>query len=231
MRTARFARVAAISAAVVVLATGCTQVAVGNPEWDEDQASVPVPGKDINDIIVEPDQVNDLVGADLQEQLTRNTPYTDDDSEECGALKGGGIAGFAGEDWERFEYIMASDKTDDGMDNIVAQSATLYPDADTAQDAYDELTADFTACDGFTYTSSEVSWEEIVEDEPDDGIATWTLYQTDPDNGWQCDGQAEVRNNMLLRVMVCQFGTGGADTAAELVRMMANSVWDRSAPS
>lgn len=229
-RVRGFARVATLSGAIVLLATACTQVAGGTATWNAGEASAPV--DDVGDIVVSLDQVNQVVDGELDELDNLDEPFAQGDFEECYQLLGVGLAGYLGDDWDGFSYLLYSDATDDdGPNNVVVQSVALYPDAQDAQDAYDAMSSDNLGCDGHTTTTDSAEWTQSVDDDPADGVAVWSSEQTDSIDPWMCSGQAQVRNNALLRVYVCDGGNDGPELAEELMAVMAAAVWEHSAPN
>lgn len=232
MNWARLACGATVSAAVAILATGCTQAVAGTASSRADQASEPVPASDIGDIVVDTDQINDIVGVDLEEAINVDEPASQSGFGECEQLQARGLGAYLGGDWEEFRYITLSNgEASEGPYHFVAQSVAVYPDAEAARAAYDDATDDNLDCDGHALSTENADWSQTVSDDPADGTAIWETEQTNSADQWVCSGQAQVRNNVLLRVIVCGSDDEVTTLSAETINAMAATVWEHSAPS
>ena len=221
-----------IASCVGGLTTGCTQVATGSATWVSDQASANVDKADGKDILLDPGEVGDVVGADLTDVLDRDSPFEDSVLEACEVFAGLGLASLAGNNWDSFDFRKLDDQPeeDTDADNYIAEAVIVYADADAAKTSFEDSSKMAQDCSGKERKSQESTWMPEVVDSTDDSM-TWTDEQTDLQTSeWRCAGDVRRRNNVVLRALTCSSNRDQAENTAKIVDEMSKRVWESSAP-
>jgi hypothetical protein len=137
------------------------------------------------------------------------------------------MAAFVGESWSRFHVLLFTDG--DRRDQVVAQAVAVYPDPAAAQTAFAAATGTVRACDGQRALGAggDAAWTFSVADIAAD-VVRWRKQQIGIPLTWVCQGEARLRNNVVLQVMACRGDDSARDTVTRLADKMSASVWELS---
>ncbi len=210
-----------------LLLAGCAQPIDGRAIAPPSHASRPVSAGDLDNVLLTPSQLSDLVGAKLQLQADVSRPVAGDPAEgPCAALDTVGMEPFLGNGFSAFHLLLLSDGASTQHDHVVTQAAAVYPDAGSATKAFTTATSSLPPCDG-KEVKTEAAWRFAVNDISADTVR-WNKEQTDLPLLWVCYGQARVRVNVIVQAMSCQGDDGGKANAEAILNRMSASVWDLS---
>ena len=217
---------AGLCTAALVLA-GCAQPIDGRAVAPSSHASRPVSGGDLDNILLTPSQLSDIVGTKLQLQGDVTRPVAGDPAEgPCAGLDTVGMQPFIGDGFSAFRLLLLSDGTAIQHDHVVTQAAAVYPDVGSATKAFGTATSRLQPCDGKN-VKTEAAWRFAVNDLSTDTVQ-WNKEQTDLPMLWVCYGQARIRVNVMIQAMSCQGDDGGKANADAISNRMSASVWDLS---
>jgi PknH-like extracellular domain len=213
--------------AATLLLAGCAQPIDGRAVVPPSHASRPLSGDDLDNILLTPPQLSDVVGVKLQLQADVGRPVAGDPAEgPCAALDTVGTQPFIGDTFSAFHLLLLSDGTSTRHDHVVTQAAAIYPDTASATKAFTTATSALPPCNGKD-VKTEAAWRFAVN-----GITAdtdrWNKEQTDLPMLWVCYGQARVRVNAILQAMSCQGDDGGQANADAILNRMSATVWELS---
>jgi hypothetical protein len=220
---------AAVMPAAMILVAGCGGTTGGRGQASHGHVSQPVASTDLDDVMMTPPQLSDVVGVPLQLRVDQLRPVGGGPGGPCGALDTAGDGDFIGKGYSAFHVLLLSDGKDNTHDHVVTQSAAVYPDAQTATKQFGSATSGVGSCNG-RRVNSEAAWKFAINDVTPDAVL-WNKEQTDVPLLWVCYGQARVRDNVILQAMACQGDDGGVKVADAIVNHMSAAVWDLSAPN
>jgi hypothetical protein len=221
-------RLLVILAAAVLVFTGCQRTSPGAAQWDAADAGRPLVADDANQVLLDPSQLSEIVGARLQLEADLGRPLPGiSPAPECSPLDSVGTQAFVGDDWSGFHVLLFSDFL---HNHVAAEAVAAYPDKQSAATVFASATKDVAACDtkeaiGATGLGD---WRFAVNDVTADAVR-WNKQQLDSPEFWVCYGQARVRNNVIVQAMSCQGDDGGELNAQTMLDQMSANVWDLSA--
>jgi hypothetical protein len=127
--------------AATLLLAGCAQPIDGRAVVPPSHASRPLSGDDLDNILLTPPQLSDVVGVKLQLQADVGRPVAGDPAEgPCAALDTVGMQPFIGDTFSAFHLLLLSDGTSTRHDHVVTQAAAIYPDTASATKAFTTVT-------------------------------------------------------------------------------------------
>jgi hypothetical protein len=205
---------------------GCQRIVAGVAQPDRAHVAAKVSGNQINNVLLIPSELNKVAGVELKPrvELGRPVPGGLGGTGPCEALNSVGTDTFVGKDYTTFHVVLSSDGQGGYAAHVAAQSASIYPDASTAREAFKTGTSGIGGCNG-RHVKSDAEWLYTVGEVTAD-TAHWVKEQTDAPGVWRCYGQARVRENVLLEAMACQNDSGGERKAQAILDRMSATVWE-----
>lgn len=207
-------RLLVVVAAVCALA-GCTSTVSGSAVRDAAVAPTNVgilKESDIDHIMLTVDDISDIVGEkDLKVILEMGEMSDNADSvsdPDClGAIFGAEEAVYDGSDWTAVRDQVVGDDENDRK-HWVEQTVVLYPSEREARDFFDNSSAAWGDCAGFSVAVDDYESTYIwhVEDlqTRDDVIAQVTVQEDFDD--WQCQHALSMVSNLTVETWACAFG-------------------------
>ena len=211
------------------LATGCTSTAAGHAEANRAHASRPVAGAALDNVLLSPQQLGGIVGAQLQVRVDQKQPVGGGPSGPCAALANAGSEAIVGKGFSAYHVLALADSSDKQPDHIVVQAVGIYTDARTATQQFTSATRDLGVCNG-RRVNDEAYWRYAVNDVTPDTVR-WNKTETDVPWPWVCHGQQRVRNNAIVVAMSCQADEAGAAHTDTIVNQMSATLWNLSSPN
>jgi hypothetical protein len=213
---------AAAVLAAAVCAAGCERTSDGVANPNRAHVGQSVPSAQVDSVLLIPSQISDIVGVELRPRVeqTRAVPGTSADG-PCAAL---GMQGFVGDGYSSFHVVLSSDGDGADRNHVVAQAASIYPDAATAEKAFVTATGSLGACNGREVRAG-ADWRYAVNEVTADTVR-WNKEQKDSPQLWVCHGQARVRDNVIVHAMACQGDDGGEHIADVILDRMSATVWE-----
>ena len=186
---------------------------------------------DIDHIMLTVDEIGDIVGArDLQVILEIGEMSDNADSvsdPDClGAIFGAEDAVYEGTDWTAVRDQVVGDD-EDQREHWVEQTVVLYPSERQARDFFDDSSAAWDQCAGFSVAVDDYEATYIwhVEDlETRDDVIAQITVQEDFDD-WQCQHALSAVSNLTVETWACAFGIH--DEAVEIAEKMLQNAASR----
>jgi hypothetical protein len=229
----RSLRAVATVGAVLVLAS-CDVVVNGLavPAADLGHAPVPVPVGELDRLLLAPEAVNPLVGAQaLRIDDTFTAMYRGNtaagDCVSAGQVPHG--PGYAGSGWTalRAQYLL-QDRTGDRPANKTWQAVVSFPMPVDAQAFFTKQATSWPICDGRRVNlrylddpAADDDWWTLGKSTNANGMLS-ILQNQDGDPGWACQVALTVRNNVAVNVQVCTNGV--KNQAVELATAIAKKI-------
>lgn len=183
---------------------------------------------DADQILLGAADVSAVVGAGLQLDADRSRPIAGASAAPaCSALDAVGMAAFVGDTWSRFHVLLFTDG--DRREQVVAEAVAVYPDQSAAATVFSAASGAARACDGQRAlgTGGDAAWSFTIADNGPD-LVRWRKQQIGIPLTWVCQGEARLRNNVVLQAMACRGDDSGRDTVTRLADLMSASVWELS---
>lgn len=232
--------VSALGAGVVALAVGCGGgqggghgTTPGVPTATSTVAPTLALNR-IDELILAPDVVSDIVGAKLNwaskppPGATRPQPpiAVDEGNPECAALMGpaADTVGVVYTAWRSNQY---RDNDTDTFEHAVYQAVATVPDSKAATQLLDTaFIKAVNSCDNAVLhrKDGQAQWRYQKSDATGTD-ARWTATQLQDGRvvGWICSNEARAKNNVVVYVQVCQYGNG-APAATTIVDKISEKV-------
>ncbi|OBI23388.1 sensor domain-containing protein, partial [Mycobacterium sp. E2497] len=172
----------------------------------------------IDELILAPDVVSDIVGAKLNwaskppPGATRPQPpiAVDEGNPECAALMGpaADTVGVVYTAWRSNQY---RDNDTDTFEHAVYQAVATVVDSKAATVLLGNAFAKrLDACsNAVIHLSGKYRWRFQKTDATDTGVRwTGTELEDGQITGWVCASEARAKNNVVIYAQVCQWGNG-----------------------
>lgn len=183
---------------------------------------------DIDRLLLTVDEIGDIVGARDLEVILEIGEMSDNadsvsDPECLGAIFGAEEAVYEGTDWTAVRDQVVGDDEDDRQ-HWVEQAVVLYPSERHAREFFEDSSAAWADCAGFSvavddYESTYIWHVEDLETR-DDVIAQITVQEDFDD--WQCQHALSTVSNLTVETWACAFGI--EDQAVEMAEgILANA--------
>jgi hypothetical protein len=167
---------------------------------------------DIEHIMLTVDEIGDIVGASDLEVLLEIGEMSDNadavsDPDCLGAIFGAEEAVYEGTDWTAVRDQVVGDD-ENNREHWVEQTVVLYPSDREARKFFDDSSAVWGDCAGFSVAVDDYEATYIwhVEDlsTRDDVIAQVTVQEDFDD--WQCQHALSTVSNLTVETWACAFG-------------------------
>ena len=180
----------------------------------------------LDDVMLSIGELETAVGATELDTIIDSDEMSDNvdsvsDPACLGAIMGAEDAVYGGSGWTAVRDHVVGDADDD---HWVEQTAVLYPDEGDARAFYDESTASWQDCAGFSVSVDDTDFSYIwAIDELAVGGDMITQVTTEQDyDDWRCQHAMSQVSNLVVETWACAFGsTDGAVEIAE--RMLAKA--------
>ena len=209
--------------------SGCVSTVDGTAVRGHGSVLFDVPPLDeghLDRILLPIEQINTIVGSTRMEVTSEVDEMTDHSAEvsapDClGAVYGAEAPVYEGTDWIAVRDQVAREPGADN-DHWVEQVAVLYPDAQNAQDFFDDSKATWQDCanNAIVVGDGEYLWEldDVVVS---DDLITQVTTQEGAD-GWACQHALSLVSNLTVEAWACGYSI--TDEAVQIVdAMVANA--------
>lgn len=220
-------QVALLASAVALTVAGCTHSVPGAALYSPGQGTGLLP-PDADRVLLGPADVSAIVGEKLQVDADRSRPIAGSSpAPACSALDAAGMSAFVGETFSKFHVLLLTDG--DRHRQVVAEAFAVYPDVSSAGAVFAAAAGAARACDGqrAVGTGGDAAWSFTVP-AVDPEAVHWRKQQIGIPLDWVCHGEARLRNNAVLQVMVCRGDDSGRSTATRVADRMSATVWELS---
>src|ERR1700694_606140 len=215
---------AAVVLATALWSSGCDRATDGVATPNRAHVGQAVPSAQVDSVLLIPSQITDIVGVELRPRVEHALPLTGIWADgPCAGVDTVGMAGFVGDGYSSFHLVLSVDGDDANRNHVVAQAASIYSDAATAEKAFAAATAPLAACNG-KEVKAEADWRYAVTEVTADSVR-WNKVQKDSPQLWVCYGQARVRDNVIVQAMGCQGDDGGEHVANAVLDHMSATGW------
>jgi hypothetical protein len=216
---------ATVVLAAAVWSAGCDRTTDGVATPNKAHVGQTVPSAQVDTVLLIPSQVTDIVGVELRPKVEQTValPGIPDDG-PCAGVDTVGMQAFVGDGYSSFHLVLSANGDDANRNHVVAQAASIYPDAASAEKAFAAATPPLAACNG-KEVKAEADWRYAVTEVTADSVR-WNKVQKDSPQLWVCYGQARVRDNVIVQAMACQGDDGGEHVANAVLDHMSATVWE-----
>ncbi len=224
-------RIAVLTVAgICILAAGChsgsNQGTKTTTTRTTTTTTAPPVAEDVLDgLLLNPDQVNAVMGATGMTVTKTHTVMSDDsatmDPKECLAVDGAAQAQvYAGSGYsaERDQTLQEGDN----FAHYVDQAVVLFPTAQQAGAFFTASTQQWPACHQYTHTQSGSQWAVGPISNTNGTLSTTATQQNAKPPGWGCGRALAIRNNVLIDVNTCS--ANPTDSAVNIANQIAAKV-------
>ena len=185
----------------------------------------PVAKGALKGLLLDPEQVNAVMGAtDMTVTRTRNA-MTDDSAtmepRECLAVDGTTqeqIYATSGFTAMQDQTLQDGDK----FTHFAEQAVVLFPTAQQADAFFAAAAKEWPTCHKYTHTQSGTKWHTGPVSNEQGTLSTVAIQQDPISGGWACGRALLVRNNVMVDVNTCT--ADPADTAVVLARQIGDKI-------
>src|ERR1700676_25611 len=125
---------AAVVLAIAVWSAGCDRTTDGVATPNRAHVGQAVPSAQVDSVLLIPSQITDIVGVALRPKVEQALPLAGTSADgPCAGLDTVGMQAFVGDGYSSFHLVLSADGGDANRDHVVAQAASIYPDAATAE--------------------------------------------------------------------------------------------------
>lgn len=219
--------VATVTVVVVgALTAGCgstpgTAVPVSTPPM----VARPLVERELDGLLLNPDQVNAVMGSSAMTVLNAQTTMSDNSSTmappECLVIDGAAEAAvYAGSGfWAEREQSM---NDGDKFTHYLKQAVVLFPTQDKAQEFFSASAGQWPACKQYEHTQSQTQWSVGPITNARDTLSALSAQQEAAAPGWACGRALAHKNNVIIDINTCS--ANPADTAVQIADQIGTNV-------
>ena len=224
----RVSRLAVPLIAIVVTATGCTNVVDGTAKPVDTTGPNGQRTVDLESMLLSVDEINSIMGADDIEMVESTEDMLDHSAqisdEAClGSLYNAEEVVYEDSGWTGVVDQVLTQPIDD-PDHWVEQTVVRFTSSDDASALYQKSKTEWQECVGQGVSVFDQGYEFHWEFDGltiDDNTISQTALQIDSD-GWTCQHALRAVSNFVVEASTC--GTALGDEAVEIVEGLANKV-------
>jgi len=213
---------------LAVTLAGCAHNVTGAAVPNPAAGGTGLRAADAERVLLGAEVVSQIVGRELQIDADRSQPIAGSSAAPvCSALDAVGMAAFVGDTWSNFRVVLLTDGARHRQ--VVAEAVAVYPDAAAAASVFAAAAGAARSCDGQRAlgTGGDAAWSFTVP-AADAAAVRWRKEQIGIPLDWVCHGEARLRINAVLQVMVCGGDESGRDVSVGLADRMSAAVWELS---
>ena len=219
-------RTAALATAVYVLVAGCGTIK-GRAVLPHTPSMIPRPlvERDLDGLLLTPDQVNVAMGATAMMIVNANTTMSDNSATmappECLALDGAAEAKVYADSGFQAEREQSLNDGDH-FTHYLKQTVVVFPTVDTAGAFLNRSVRQWPACHDYTHTQSGTHWTVGPITNTDGAMSATTIEQNASGPGWGCGRTLVHTNNVIIDINTCS--ADPADSALRIANQIAQNV-------